>query len=55
MFKPEKFTHMTETVQELVLAIRMRCEELLSENVSRIKELNEGENAALKIFPRASM
>ncbi|EXJ83922.1 hypothetical protein A1O1_07551 [Capronia coronata CBS 617.96] len=40
-FNSNKFDEMTENVFDLVVAIRMRCEELLSRNISEIKEQNE--------------
>lgn len=46
-FKSTKFDDMAETVFDLVVAVRMSCEELLSLNVSEIKEQNRG-NVLLK-------
>lgn len=43
-FHSNKFNDMTETVFDRVMAIRLRCEELLNRNIAAIKQQNEGNN-----------
>ena len=43
MIQPNRFKEKAEDVQDEVVKIKMRCEELLSQNVDKIKKLNIGE------------
>lgn len=43
MGNPNKFKDKADAVQEAVVQIKMRCEELLSENMHKVKMLNIGE------------
>lgn len=41
LFKPSKFTDLTDEIFGLLSGIRQRCDELLSLSVGKIKALNE--------------
>jgi hypothetical protein len=40
--KPKQFKEKADAVQDLVVQIKMRCEELLSEKMDKVKKLNLG-------------